>query len=699
MAGVLVVACMVVLKWIKPEGVWRQIALALGSGMVLRYVYWRTAYTLPPISQWEYFIPAITLYLAEMYSVAMFALSLFAVIDPLPSRKPPSELDDEALPTVDVFVPSYNESDDLLATTLAAAKAMDYPAEKLMVWLLDDGGTDQKCEAEDATAALAAQNRRARLQALCESMGVQYLTRARNEHAKAGNLNNGLAYSTADLVAVFDADHAPTRDFLSRTVGYFSEDLKLFLVQTPHFFINPDPVERNLVTFDSMPSENEMFYGLIQRGLDRWNAAFFCGSAALLRREALNDTSGFSGVSVTEDCETALDLHSRGWRSLYVDRPLVAGLQPTTFAEFIGQRTRWAQGMLQILLLKWPFFKRGLTFPQRLCYASSTLFWMFPFARMIFLISPLFYLFFSLKIFNSSGSEFLAYVATYMIINILMQNYLYSKYRWPWFSELYEYIQGVYLIRPLISVFGNPYRPTFRVTSKDESRSEGRISELATPFYVIFAVLSLAVVATVWRLITQPYDTDITLVVGGWNLFNLVIVGCALGVVSERRDLRKRERIEMSRRCEIFVEGKSIPGTIIDASTGGVQIRVPAAEVRNVKPEDVVELQLGRSGTIDANKCLEVIVRGSQSEEGSVLLGCSVHATTADEYSVIADMVFSDSDRWVEFQERRRVEVGAVRGTLRFLGIASYQTGRGLLYLVMEIGNFAAKKNAPAGVR
>ncbi len=82
-------------------------------------------------------------------------------------------------------------------------------------------------------------------------------------------------------------------------MGYFSEDPKLFLVQTPHFFINPDPVERNLVTFDSMPSENEMFYGLIQRGLDRWNSAFFCGSAALLRREALNDTPGFCGVSVT----------------------------------------------------------------------------------------------------------------------------------------------------------------------------------------------------------------------------------------------------------------------------------------------------------------------------------------------------------------------------------------------------------------
>ena len=147
---------------------------------------------------------------------------------------------------------------------------------------------------------------------------------------------------------MFDADHAPARDFLLETVGYFDEEPRLFLVQTPHFFLNPDPVERNLDTFEKMPSENEMFYGIIQRGLDKWDASFFCGSAAVLRRAALAETNGFSGVSITEDCETALALHARGWKSVYVDKPLIAGLQPATFASFIGQRSRWAQGMMQI---------------------------------------------------------------------------------------------------------------------------------------------------------------------------------------------------------------------------------------------------------------------------------------------------------------------------------------------------------------
>ncbi len=394
-AGLVVVACMIVLKFFRAQGAWRVIALSLGTAIVLRYVFWRTTSTIPPITEVANFIPAIMLYVAEMYSVMMLFLSLFVVSSPLPSRKSP-QIDPQNLPTVDVFVPSYNEETSLLATTLAAAKAMTYPQDKFTVWLLDDGGTDEKCGSPNPQIAEPARARRAELQELCAALGVRYLTRAQNLYAKAGNLNNGLEHSTGDLVAVFDADHAPARSFLDETVGFFTKDKNLFLVQTPHFFLNPDPLERNLGTFHTMPSENEMFYGVIQRGLDKWDAAFFCGSAAVLRREALQETNGFSGLSITEDCETALELHSRGWSSVYVDRPLIAGLQPDTFASFIGQRSRWAQGMMQIMRFSFPPLKRGLKLSQRFAYTSSTLFWLFPFSRFAFLLSPLCYLFFSL---------------------------------------------------------------------------------------------------------------------------------------------------------------------------------------------------------------------------------------------------------------------------------------------------------------
>ena len=682
-AGCIVVLAMILLKTFGPPvGIFRMIALALGTSIVLRYVYWRTTSTIPPITQLEDFIPGFMLYIAEMYSVFMLFLSLFVVSSPMPERvSPPLNMDD--LPTVDIFIPTYNEDSHLLASTVSAALSIDYPEDKFTVWLLDDGGTDQKCEQDDPAKALEAQKRRAELQQLCAGLGCNYLTRARNEHAKAGNMNNGLTHSTGDLIAVFDADHAPTRDFLQQTVGYYQTMENLFLVQTPHFFINPDPLERNLNTFDYMPSENEMFYGIIQRGLDKWDAAFFCGSAALINRRALQETSGFQGITITEDAETALELHSRGWHSVYVDRPLIAGLQPETFTSFIGQRTRWAQGMMQILRFHVPPLKSGLTLPQRLSYCSSTLFWLFAYPRLMFLISPLFYLFFSLEIFDASGAEFLAYTTTYMLVNLLMQNYLYGRYRWPWISELYEYIQSIYLLPALISVIINPHKPTFNVTAKGETMDEGHVSEIGRPFFIIYGILIVGVLVTIYRLLTEPFNADVIIVVGAWNVLNIIIAGCALGVVSERRNRRRAHRVDLLRRGDLLIDGVAYPAMIDDGSVGGARVR-PNANVT------LPEIERGQAAVLrfkplSANirlDTLPITIRNIERDADGLLIGGQFAPTEPQHYRLISDLIFASSEQWTKFQASRRKNPGVLRGTINFVRLSIFHTGRGLSYLV-----------------
>ncbi len=696
-ASVVAVTFMAAIKVLKRQGTWRLVALALGTSIVLRYVYWRTTSTLPPVNQPENFIPGLLLYLAEMYNVAMLMLSLFIVATPLPSR-PARAARVQQFPSVDVFVPSYNEDINLLANTLASAKTMDYPADKLKVWLLDDGGTLQKRSSTKVLESQAAIARHNELQQLCQELDVKYLTRERNEHAKAGNLNNGLQHSNGDLIAVFDADHAPARDFLLETVGYFEDDPKLFLVQTPHFFINPDPLERNLQTFDNMPSENEMFYGIIQRGLDKWNAAFFCGSAAVLSRKALESQSGFSGISITEDCETALALHGAGWNSIYVDKPLIAGLQPATFASFIGQRSRWAQGMMQILRFRFPLLKRGLTLPQRLCYMSSTLFWLFPFPRAIFLFAPLCYLFFDLEIFTASGGEFLAYTLAYMLVNLMMQNYLYGSFRWPWISELYEYVQMVHLLPAVISVIFNPRKPTFKVTAKDESIAVSRLSEISRPFFVIFAVQVIALLITIYRIYAEPYKADVTLVVGGWNLINLILAGCALGVVSERGERSSSRRIRVDRRSELGVGGKWHTASIEDVSVHGARLNVFNKELdpMAVSTEAILRFQPYGGGEMQT---LPIMVRNIHPSGEITTIGCQYVPKSASDHRLIADLVFANSDQWTQFQKSRRRNPGIIRGTIWFLGLSLYQTSRGLLYFFrgMRPEREAQQQRAKAG--
>ena len=647
-----------------PRWSWvQQLFLALGSTVLLRYLYWRLSSTLPPVSDVAGFSFGCIVLAAEMFCAFIMAISLLINVDPLRRKSLPRE-DDAKLPTVDVLIPSYNEDESILAMTICAAKGMDYPSEKLKVWLLDDGGTDQKCADKDPVKAAAAYRRRLSLQGLCRELGATYLTRARNEHAKAGNLNNGLVHSTGEVVVVFDADHAPFRRFLRETVGYFSQDPKLFLVQTPHVFLNPDPIERNLRTFERMPSENEMFYGVTQCGLDKWNGSFFCGSAALLRRAALASAGGFSGITITEDCETALALHSQGWTSIYVDKPLIAGLQPETFSSFIGQRSRWCQGMFQIFLLKNPMRLAGLKPIQRIAYLSSMAFWFFPIPRCVFMIAPLLHIFFDIKIFVSSLDETLAYTLSYMTVNMLMQSYVYGHVRWPLMSELYEYVQGVFLIKALGSVALSPRKPTFNVTSKGVSLEHDHLSDLAWPFVAIFLFLIVATGTAAWRYVNEPGVAGTMQVVGIWSCFNLIVAGVALGVVAERRQAERNPRLAISRTGLLTLGDEEVRVRInyVSASDCGVASLGP----QNL-PSNVDEAATG---------WLTVIPAHGGAPHGQVAVRCTKASGAGLElvfddlrpqnYQTVAELMYGDTEAISRFLSRRHKPIGLLRGSLQF---------------------------------
>ena len=643
----------------------RVIFLVLTTFIVLRYFFWRTLYTIE-FNGWDSwnagasFVCAVILYLAEAYGITVFLLGQFVNIWPI-TRKTIPLPPDEDLPTVDVYVPTYNESPELLEVTVMAAMGMRYPKEKLRVYICDDGGTDQKCTTGDEASQTAAKDRREMLSLMAEELGAHYLTRPKNRHAKAGNLNEAFHRTSGDLVVIFDADHVPTEDFLEKTVGCFSVDPKLFLVQTPHFFVNPDPIEKNLETFYQMPSENEMFYRVIQRGLDFWNSSFFCGSGAVMRRTCLQITGGLSGETITEDAETALTLHSKGFHSAYVSTPLLSGLSPETMSAFITQRIRWATGMVQIFLLKCPLFLKGLTFPQRLCYFNSCFFWFFPFARIVYLLAPVAFLFFGLKIYAANWQTFLAYVVPYLFAVFSVSHFLYGKVRWSFVSELYELIQSIFTLPAILATFLNPRKPEFKVTAKGEVLNRDFVSPLIPPFYILAAINIACVISGASQLTVFREETYPIAITVFWSLFNSALLLACLGAMYERRQRRSSARMPANLSARLVLSDGVYPCRLNDLSLGGCKMSFKGVPERVFQGSTVAILEAempGATQPIRLNMNLRNIRQSEIGDETNV--GASFDHKTLEERKLKVRLVTGSSMRWMEFQKRRESKLGVI---------------------------------------
>ncbi|MCA0922217.1 UDP-forming cellulose synthase catalytic subunit [Pseudooceanicola nanhaiensis] len=663
----------------------RFVVLSVAGTFVLRYWLWRLFETLPSAEDPVSLGAALVLFAAETFTVGVFFLTALISADPIDHPKPaPVRLED--VPTVDILVPSYDESPELLAVTLEAAKQVSYPEGKKTVVLCDDGGTEQRCNSTDPALREASRLRRATLQKLCADLGVVYTTRERNEHAKAGNLNAAMEKLHGDLVLVLDADHVPTRDILTRTVGYFAENPKLFLVQTPHFFTNRDPIERNLRLPETAPSENEMFYSQIHRGLDRLGGAFFCGSAAILRRQALDEVGGISGETITEDAETALDIHSRGWESMYLDHAMVAGLQPETFASFIQQRGRWATGMIQMLILKNPLFRPGLSFMQRMCYLNSMSFWLFPVIRIIFLLSPLLYLFFGLEIFVVSTQEVMAYIVPYLLVGMMVQNALFGGVRWPQISETYEIAQTPYLLKAVFSTMLRPRGATFKVTAKDDSVDNAFLSPIFGPLTALVALLVAGLAAAVFRWIAFPGDRVVVEIVGAWNLYNFLLAAYALRAVFERPSRLVRPRTAAAAPAHLSWEKTTLgdeeerpelDATIVSASPRQIVLKLPphvsSQRERSLREGAATGIKAVLTASLpkapDLEAPLTVSVRSVHADPS----GTHVELAVAPEEMVAASrltahVVYGDSLRWHFFRKVQPQSSTLLGGVIYVLG-------------------------------
>ncbi|MEM9608304.1 MAG: glycosyltransferase [Actinomycetota bacterium] len=591
----------------------QSVALAALISSVV-YLTWRLLFTLGPL--WLG-IPLLLLEVHALLSLALFTFSLWDLRSWTGNagRQPiPNDL------RVAVLITTYDEPEEVLLPTIAGAIALPEIHRTLV---LDDGN-------------------RGWVSDLCQRLGAQHVTRPDNTDAKAGNLNHAIAMlrDSVDVVAVLDADHVPTERFLTETLPYFA-DPDVALVQTPQEFYNVESFEHATSRSLLWPSqrgarhhEQSVFYRAIQSGKNRWNAAFWCGTNAVLRLEAVRSVGGVAVGSITEDIHTTLRMHKRGWTSIYHAEPLAHGLAARTADEYQLQRFRWGSGAMQVIRQERPFTSRELSLGQRLSYAGSLLGWFDAWRTFGFLCWPLLSLWTGqFPIAGDVATFAVLYVST-MVLQRLAGSALGRGMAPQGFAMVFDIVRMPINLRATATIVGRGAQ-RFEVTPKGQAdRERASVPRLIVGLIALTTLTLVWFVATLAGLTWLEYtNTTAIWITAGFSAFNLVLL--LLGA----RRIRSAQFAGSRRRGERFslpvaarLDGRAVRLADISLTGVAVQARAEQPEVHGH-----LELAFGQE-----RLSLPVVerVRRPVSPPGTIHLGLELDRPDPKVLAVLSERLF-----------------------------------------------------------
>ncbi|MBW4652835.1 MAG: glycosyltransferase [Kaiparowitsia implicata GSE-PSE-MK54-09C] len=580
----------------KPSPWSRAVVVSILLALMGRYLLWRSLATLnldTPLNG----VVSLALFLMELLLLVgnvIMLLLLLRVRDRRTEANPLAQLvaRGEYCPTVDILIPTYNEPNFILRRTVIGCQALDYPHKQ--IYVLDD-------------------TRRPEVAQMAADLGCHYIIRPTNRHAKAGNLNHALAKTHGELIVVFDADFVPTTNFLARTLGFFT-DPSVALVQTPQTFYNADPVARNLGLEHVLTPEEEVFYRQIQPFRDGAGSVICAGTSFVMRRRALEEAGGFVTESLSEDYFTGIRISARGYRLVYLNEKLSAGLAAENIAAHTIQRIRWAQGTLQAFFISSnPLTIPGLSLIQRLAHLEGLLSWFTSLSRVGFLLMPLAYSFLGVIPLRATAAELLYFFLPYYVVSLTVFSWLNERSRSAILSDIYSFALCFPLAITVVQSMLHPFAKGFRVTPKGLLSDRFSFNwKLATPLLLIFILTAMSLWMNVSQSLVQSSNLRLAaataepvrgLGIGWfWSIYNLAMVTIGLIILLDVPRTSLYDWFDLRRTVKLQVGDRTIWGTTTMLSEEGAEIALTqpwpdlAAPVTPNPP--VIELTLMEDGIV-----------------------------------------------------------------------------------------------------
>ncbi|MEG6510247.1 glycosyltransferase [Methyloligella sp. 2.7D] len=566
--GLLIVLLAVtVLPWVnRRNDLARTVAIAVCLFFTWRYMIWRVTDTLPAMGLTADFITGVIFTAVEFAAVFGGSLSLIfltrtlnrskEVEANLPWLKAQSEQ-----PLVDVLICTANEDLPILERTIIGALSIDYSNYRL--WVCDDG-------------------RRPWLQALCEEFGCGYIIRPDNTDAKAGNINNALKHlgtleETPDFVCILDADFVPKRDLLTRTVA-LTKVSDVGVVQTPQHFYNPDPIQTNLSLTRVWPDEQRYFFDVVLPSKDAWGGAFCCGTSSLIRYAPLAKIGGMPTDSVTEDYLLSLRLREIGFRTVYLNEILSLGLAPEGLKDYIGQRSRWALGFIQICRSSsGPLrLNNGLPFVDRVMLVETWLHWSASYlCRLLGLIVPALYLLLNVQAIFANVADAVSYVFPHFAAQIAVTIWISRGRLLPILSDLSQVLCADAIVKSVaIGLFGGKQQK-FKVTAKGYDRSSRVVQWPLLRAFLFYLGFTFAGILWAFVLNDSRSLADAAGMALFWSWYNILILVLACLVTVEASQRRRGERFKADGMAQVIVGDRGFDYPAHDISVSGMRLNGP----------------------------------------------------------------------------------------------------------------------------
>jgi len=539
----------------------------------LLYIGWRTLFTLPLEFGFVSIAAGLFLLISEFLS-ALQALDKYGGLSYKDDPELPA-IPDSWYPDMDVLITTHNESRDLLYKTVNACTYLNYPDKsKIHIYICDD-------------------NDRPEIAELAVELNVGYFGLSGNKLAKAGNLNNALSKTFSPLIISFDADMIPAREILIKTVPYFflprvkknedgtwrerepgeiDPDYKIGFIQTPQSFYNADLFQFYLYSENRIPNEQDYFFREVNANRNSANAPIYAGTNTILSRKALEGAGYIATGTITEDFATGINIQRKGWTTIATTKPLAHGLAPDSIDNLLNQRERWGRGCIQSLSKVKLLFVKDLSFKTKLSYMNCYFYWWTFLARLIFIMAPILFAVFRLRIVICSWWQIIVFWLPYYLLYGITLRLSSRETRNQHWNSVIDTIIFPYLAGPVLWESLGIRLHKFITTRKDKSNDTDPTWPYALPHILLFLTSIIALVLMIPETLKSASVNNLIIIF--WLVVNCKNLLLSIIFMWGRRNVRRNTRFYVKLPVKVHVDDSVIQGQTLDISENGMAIEL-----------------------------------------------------------------------------------------------------------------------------